>query len=202
MSPGPVARQLVDGVEQRSLQVVVAFVLVLAHRRAVDHLDGIGAARDADHGRGLPPKWRLKRSASIVADVTITLRSGRRGSSVRRYPSRKSMLRLRSLRLVDDDRVIGVERTIALRLGEQDAVGHQLDDVRGAGVIAEANLEAHQVAQAAAQLRGDALRHAAGRDPPRLRVADEAADAPAEFKADFGSCVVLPSRLSPQTTTT
>jgi hypothetical protein len=35
-------------------------------------------------------------SGSIVAEVTITLRSGRRGRSVLRYPSRKSMLRLRS----------------------------------------------------------------------------------------------------------
>ena len=49
-------------------------------------------------GAGWPsdPKWRAKRSASSVAEVTITLRSGRRGRSSFRYPSRKSMLRLRS----------------------------------------------------------------------------------------------------------
>src|SRR5258708_24795786 len=43
-----------------------------------------------------PAKCMLKRSGSMVADVMITLRSGRLGSSRRRYPRMKSTLRLRS----------------------------------------------------------------------------------------------------------
>ena len=35
-------------------------------------------------------------SVSMVAEVMMTLRSGRRGRSWRMYPRRKSMLRLRS----------------------------------------------------------------------------------------------------------
>jgi hypothetical protein len=31
------------------------------------------------------------------------------------------------VRLVDDDRVVGAQQRIVLRLGQQDAVGHQLD---------------------------------------------------------------------------
>jgi hypothetical protein len=31
------------------------------------------------------------------------------------------------VRLVDDDRLVGVQVGVGLRLGEQDAVGHQLD---------------------------------------------------------------------------
>ncbi len=45
---------------------------------------------------GASPKWLAKRSGSIVAEVMITLRSGRRGSSCLTYPRMKSMLRLRS----------------------------------------------------------------------------------------------------------
>ena len=49
-------------------------------------------------GASTPPteKCREKLSGSIVALVTITLRSGRRGSSCLRYPSRKSTVRFRS----------------------------------------------------------------------------------------------------------
>ena len=31
------------------------------------------------------------------------------------------------MRLVDDERVIGLEQRVGLRFGQQDAVGHQLD---------------------------------------------------------------------------
>lgn len=49
-------------------------------------------------GAGTPSeaKWVAKRCRSMVAEVTMSLRSGRRGSSRLRYPSRKSVLRLRS----------------------------------------------------------------------------------------------------------
>jgi hypothetical protein len=45
---------------------------------------------------GASPKWRLKRSGSIVAEVMISLSSGRWGRIRCRQPSRKSMFRLRS----------------------------------------------------------------------------------------------------------
>ena len=46
------------------------------------------------------------------------------------------------MRLVDDDRVVGREQPVALRLGEQDAVGHQLDERVGLRVVGEADLVA------------------------------------------------------------
>jgi hypothetical protein len=45
---------------------------------------------------GASPKCFEKRSVSMVAEVIITFRSGRRGSSHLRYPSRKSMFSERS----------------------------------------------------------------------------------------------------------
>jgi predicted ATPase len=54
------------------------------------------AHRLAQELPGAPPKKREKRSVSMVAEVTITLRSSRASTNRRRYPRRKSTLRLRS----------------------------------------------------------------------------------------------------------
>ncbi|MFY0524727.1 hypothetical protein ACN28I_16725 [Archangium gephyra] len=45
---------------------------------------------------GAPPKNWEKRSVSMVAELTTTLRSGRLGRMRLSHPSRKSMVRLRS----------------------------------------------------------------------------------------------------------
>ena len=45
---------------------------------------------------GAPEKAAENRSGSMVAEVMITFRSGRRGSSCLRKPRMKSMFRLRS----------------------------------------------------------------------------------------------------------
>ena len=66
------------------LLLVVGLLARRSLQRPVADLDRIRAARDLDHRRRRSPsvpKCRAKRSASSVADVTITLRSGRRGSS-------------------------------------------------------------------------------------------------------------------------
>ena len=60
-------------------------------------MTGAGSIRRPEPG--VPshvPKWRAKRSESIVADVMMTFRSGRAGSRRATYPRMKSMLRLRS----------------------------------------------------------------------------------------------------------
>ena len=65
-----------------TLPFVVRVVVVqgLDGSRAVAHLDGIRAAGDLDHRRA-STECREKRSGSIVAEVTMTFRSGRFGSS-------------------------------------------------------------------------------------------------------------------------
>jgi hypothetical protein len=94
------------------------------------------------------------------------------------------------VRLVDDQRVIGAQQRVGLRFGQQDAVGHQLDAGAGLQAVLKAHLESHHLAQWRIQLLRNALGHAAGRDAPRLRVADQSlaarAQAAAEFQHDLG----------------
>jgi hypothetical protein len=88
--------------------------------------------------------------------------------------------------LVDDDGVVTGELAIALRLGEQDAVGHQLDARAVAGLVAEADLAPDDPAQGRAELLGDAGGDAAGGEATGLRVADHPSAPATERQADLG----------------
>ena len=74
--------------------------------------------------------------------------------------------------LVDDQGVVALEHPVALQLGEQDAVGHHLDAALLRRTVGEPHLVADGLPQLAAELLGDPLGDAAGRDPARLGVAD------------------------------
>ena len=75
--------------------------------------------------------------------------------------------------LVDDERVIRLQERVALRFGQQNAIGHQLD--RGAFLqpVGKAHLVAHHLAQWRVQFLRDALGDAAGGNAPGLGVPDE-----------------------------
>ncbi len=96
------------------------------------------------------------------------------------------MLRLRSCASSMMMRVVGGEPAVALRLREQDAVGHQLHVRLGPRVVGEAHLVADQRADLGAQLLRDPRRDGARGDPARLRVADHAALAAPHGEADLG----------------
>ena len=110
------------------------------------------------------------------------------------------------MRLVDDDRVVAAQLPVALQLGEQDAVGHQLDPAGLRGPVGEPHLVADQVAQLGAELLGDPLGDRARRDPARLGVADHPAALAGRPRPSsrqiFGSWVVFPEPVSPATITT
>ena len=89
------------------------------------------------------------------------------------------------VRLVDDQRVVAGEQRIPLDLGEQDSVGHQPDDGAVADLVGEPHGVADGVADLGAQLLGQPFGHAAGGDPARLGVPDQAGDAATEFEADL-----------------
>ena len=129
----------------------------LDHRRAVEVLResvGVDRRRGDDDLQVGPARQDLAQVAEQEVDVQAAF-----------------------VRLVDDQRVVGAQQRVALRLGEQDAVGHQLD--RGAALqpVLEAHLEADDLAERRVQLLGDALGDARRGDAPRLRVADQPAAA-------------------------
>ncbi len=89
---------------------------------------------------------------------------------------------------VDDDGVVSEEVAVLLGLGEEHAVGHQLQRVQRRAVIAEADFaaDAGRGADLRADLFGDASGDCAGGDAAGLGVGDLAAFAEAELKADEG----------------
>ena len=88
--------------------------------------------------------------------------------------------------LVEDERVVAQQSPVALDLGEQDAVGHQLHQGAVTGLIGEPHGVADGLTQRRAQLVGDALADRARGEAARLGVADRAADTATEFQADLG----------------
>ena len=137
--------QFVHAVGDGLVQAVVAAFLerppALLHREgAARHLDDrrralaafkvLGKAVRIDGGRGhhhlqvRPARQNLPDVAQQKVDVQAAL-----------------------VRLVDDDRVVGLEQRVGLRLGQQNAVGHELDRGVARKPVLEAHLVTHHLAQ-------------------------------------------------------
>ena len=87
---------------------------------------------------------------------------------------------------VDDQRVVSAEIPVMGQLGQQNAVGHQLN---GAGIrdrVIKADLITHQAAQRRVEFIGDALRHRACGNSPGLGVTNTLLAAAAKVQTDFG----------------
>ena len=186
---GPLAPQLLGRVDDRLLErLLVVGLLVAAGDRAVADVDRIQAPRHLDHRR------RRVRAAEVPREARGVERrrrdddlAGRAGASTQLLQVAEQEVDVEAalVRLVDDDRVVGGEVAVALRLGEQDAVGHQLDVRVGLRLVGEAHLVADRLADARAELLRDARRDRARGDAPRLRVADQPALAAAGGEADL-----------------
>jgi len=83
------------------------------------------------------------------------------------------------VRLVNDQRVVGIQVTVLRQLGQEHAVGHQLDETVGRGLVGKAHLEADQLAQGRSDFLGNARGHGTRGNAARLRVADQAVHAAA-----------------------
>ena len=192
-------RQLAHGVDDRLGLVALDRLAVLVVLRqleqgAVADLDGIRTTRHLDHGR-----VEVRGEA-----VDVDRRAGDDHLEV--GPARQQALEVAEqevdveaalVGLVDDDRVVLAEVAVALQLGEQDAVGHQLDPAGLRRAVGEADLVADDVAELGAELLGDPLGHRARGDPARLGVADQLAalgraEPAAELEADLRQLGGLP----------
>ena len=90
------------------------------------------------------------------------------------------------VRLVHDDHGVGREVPPALHLLQQYAVGHDLDDRRGVGVVIEAHLVPDRPRDGRADLAGDVPAHRDRGDAPGLRDAHDAAPRVARLVKDQG----------------
>ena len=181
-------RELADRVDDRLGLVTLdhlALVVILGqfHQRPVADLHRVGASAHLDDRRRGPVAVGEVLGEALHVDG----RGGDDELEVR--PARQQPLEVAEqevdveralVGLVDDDRVVAPQHPVALQLGEQDAVGHQLHAGVGAGAVGEAHLVAHDrlLPQRLPELVGDALGDRAGGDPPRLGVADQPAARP------------------------
>ena len=151
---GALAQQLLDRVADRVGLVAVGILGVLD--RPVADLDGVRAARHLDD----------RRVAEVAAEALGVDR--RRGDDqlevgppredAREVAEQEVDVEAALVRLVDDDRVVAAQQPVVLRLGEQQAVGHQPDQRVLARAVAEAHGVADRLARAARPARARSAR--------------------------------------------
>ena len=173
-------RDLVDGGDDAFGGGRIIAVL----RRSPAHFDRETAALDVDYRRVVEMFRERGRVDRRGGDDQFQILAPRQQSL--EITQQEVDVEAAFVRLVEDDRVVAVEPGIRLRFGEQDAVGHELDQRAFAGGLGETHLETHDAAEFGAELRGDATRHAARGHAAWLRAADQAGDAASGGQAQFG----------------
>ena len=191
--PGPLPDQLLAGVDDGlglvpDDRLALLVGVGLLDQGAVAHLDGVGAPGHLDdRGRGSLPVGEVGGEPLGIdgggGDDHLQVRTP--GQQLTEVAEDEVDVEAALVRLVDDQRVVGTQHPVVLELGEQDAVGHQLDQGVRPRLVGEAHLVADRPAQLDPELLGDPLGDAARRDPARLRVADQPVHPAAELEADL-----------------
>src|SRR5205085_2456591 len=166
----PFAAELRHGVRKRRFFLLARRIFAVAAHRPVAHFDRVEAPGDFDH----------RRVAEVAREALgIDRRRGNDDAQLR--PACHQLLHVADeeidiqatlVRLVEDDRGVFAQVPIALRFGEQDAVGHQLDGRAAADLLVKTDLAADDAAELGAELLRNARRDCARCDAPRLRMAD------------------------------
>ncbi len=158
---------LVNG--QVVLDTVALFVL-LQGQRAIPGVDREGAPRDLDN----------RRIVEVLGEALQV--DGRRGDDdFKVWTPRQQGFQVAEQEVdvqaalvgfVDDDRVVAFQVAVVLGFGQQNTVGHQLDQGVGITLVFKAHLIANQRAQRRREFFRDAAGNAARRNSTRLGVAD------------------------------
>ena len=166
----------------------VALLVLLGGQRPVPGLHRVGAPRHLHHRRA-----RKAGPTEVLGEAFQV--DGRRGDDQLEVgPARQQGLQVAEQKidvqaalvgLVDNDRVVLVEEAVVLGLGQQDAVGHQLDQAALVALVLEAHLVAHQLTQRRADLFRHPGGHAARGQAARLGVTDQTMGATAQLQADL-----------------
>ncbi len=190
----------INRAEDRRLQVGRRLVVLVARQRGHVHdIDRVRPARDHHDRRGnRRPAGHAGRE--VVAEALRIdgrgrdddLQVGPAREQLAQVPQQEIDVEAAFMGLVDDDGVVRRESPVGLRLGQQDAVGHQLDVRLLAGAVPEADLVTDRVPQGRVQFLRDPRGDRPRGDPARLRVPDEPRDPAAQFQADLGELRGLP----------
>ncbi len=182
------APQILGGRGDCFLELLFVVRLVFAGaQRLVADFDRVRAARDGDDRRR-PARIREQACKAFGIDRRRRddeLQVGAALEQSLQVAEQEVDVEAALVRLVDDDRVIARKLAVALRFGQENPVGHQLDVRLGTRAIGEADL----VADCFAQRRPELVRNAGGDrargDPTRLGMADQAALASPGGEADL-----------------
>src|SRR5690606_17323577 len=189
-----VAGTFVDALDHRIDQVTLlvaaaaapaAFFCFVAQYGSVTHLNRIQSPGHLDHGCGAILGAEVSRKPVGVdgGGSDDQLEVAPLDEQLLEEAQQKINVQAALVRLVDDDRVVTPQQRVALRLCQQNAIGHQLDRHVGPAAVAEADLVADPVAQFGVQFFGNAFGHRSGRQSARLRMRDHAALPATEFQA-------------------
>ena len=173
------AGQLVDGVQDR-------LGLVAVDRARVVRIVDRAVARSRPGRCGRTPRRSAPACPGVGEVLGEPLRVDRRrgddhlevgtaGEQLLEVAEDEVDVQAALVRLVDDERVVPAQLAVALQLGEQDAVGHQLDQRAVADLVGEPDRVPDRLAELGAELLGDPLGDRARGQPARLRVPDHAA---------------------------
>ena len=162
----------------------IALFIALGTERAIPDIYRVGAARHLDHRGVIKVRRETFQVDGRRGDNHLEIRAlGQNGLEV---TQQKIDVQAALVGLIDDQRVVAVEVTVVLGFSQQNAVSHQLDQRALGGLIGKTHLITNQLAERRLQLFGNARGHAAGRQPARLGVADQAMRTAPQLQTDLG----------------
>ena len=171
---------LVDG---QVIEQTLALLVYLGRQRAVPGFHRVGATGHLDDRRVVEMLGETLQIDGRRGDDQLQIRATRQQGL--QVAEQEVDVEATFMRLVDDDGVVLFQKAVVLGFGEQDAVGHQLDQRAVLALILETHLITDQLAQRRTDLLGHPSRHTTRRQAARLGVADQPMHAPADLQTDL-----------------
>ena len=170
----------VDGVGHAAGQVVVLRVFL----GEPEGLDGEESTGDGDNGRAVEEVGEAFGVERGGGDDDAEVGAARQGAL--EQTEQEVDVERTLVGLVDDKGGVTAEERVIARLGQQDAVGHQLKACLGRGLALEAVLVTHGRTQGRTDFLGQTTSHGDGRQTPRLGDADHPAGLRASQVRELG----------------